>query len=443
MRTFRLLWLLLIIAALPGPARARLQVVIDDPNFQPFPLAIPNLKSLGGGAEGEKLSQQAAEMLRGDLELSDFFKVVPLESYLEDPKTAGITRSTIDFGVWFQVGAEGLIKGGLELSGDTVRLDLRLFEVARGEQSLARKYSGKKSQLSRLIHGFADELIQHLAGERGVFSTRIVCVRKTKGIKQIYVMDTDGRNGRTLTQNASINILPTWSHDGARIFFTSYIAHNPDLWSVPTSGGNPTPVSQHRGLNVGAHASPDGGWIALTLSRDGNSEIYKMRTDGSGLKRLTHSMGIDSSAAWSPDGSRIAFVSSRSGNPHIYLMGADGSGQTRLTFVGTYNQTPEWSPRGGKIAFTARDERNVFDLFVIDTDTRQVKRLTQDQGNNEDPTWAPSGRFLALSSTRDGGPDIFVMNEDGSKQQRISRGAGGFTTPAWSPWTATPFGEKP
>jgi len=438
-----LAWLLLLAATVPGPARARLQVVIDDPNFQPFPLAIPDLKNLGGGAEGEKLARQAAEILRGDLELSDFFKVVPPKSYLEDPRAAGITRSTIDFGAWFQVGAEGLIKGGLELAGDKVRLDLRLFEVARGEQSLASKYSGSRSQLSRLIHRFADDVVKHLTGERGSFSTRIVCVRKSKGIKQIYVMDADGRNGRVLTRNASINILPTWNHDGARIFFTSYIAHNPDLWVIPAAGGKPKAVSQHRGLNVGASASPNGEWIALTLSRDGNSEIYKMRADGSGLKRLTHSMGIDSSAAWSPDGSRIAFVSSRSGNPHIYVMGADGSGQTRLTFVGTYNQTPEWSPLGTKIAFTARDERNVFDLFEIDVDTREVTRLTQDQGNNEDPSWAPSGRFLVFSSTRDGAPAIFLMNEDGSRQRRITRGAGGFTTPVWSPWTTGPFGEKP
>ena len=67
-------------------------------------------------------------------------------------------------------------------------------------------------------------------------------------------------------------------------------------------------------------------------------------------------------------------------------MNADGSNQRRLTFQGDYNQTPDWSPKGDLIAFTARDERAVFDIFTVRVSDGVIQRLTQNQGNNEEPT---------------------------------------------------------
>jgi TolB protein len=113
-------------------------------------------------------------------------------------------------------------------------------------------------------------------------------------------------------------------------------------------------------------------------------------------------------------------------------MPAGGGAASRLTFQGNYNQTPDWSPRGDLIAFTARDERNVFDLFTIALDGAKVTRLTQDQGNNEEPTFAPNGRLIEFTSSRGGGSDLFVMTVDGSKQVQLTHGEK-ISTPAWGP----------
>jgi TolB protein len=112
-------------------------------------------------------------------------------------------------------------------------------------------------------------------------------------------------------------------------------------------------------------------------------------------------------------------------------MNADGSDVRRRTFQGTYNQTPDWSPLGDLIAFTARDERNAFDLFTVSTKTGEVKRLTQDQGNNEEPTFAPNGRLIIFTSTRLGAPHLFVMTTDGSAQLPLPADRGSYATPDW------------
>ena len=73
--------------------------------------------------------------------------------------------------------------------------------------------------------------------------------------------------------------------------------------------------------------------------------------DGSVLRRRPESRGWD----W-----RIMRR-----NPQLYVMSSDGGEPKRITFQGNYNQTPAFSPRGTHVAFTARDERNVFDIFLV------------------------------------------------------------------------------
>jgi TolB protein len=62
--------------------------------------------------------------------------------------------------------------------------------------------------------------------------------------------------------------------------------------------------------------------------------------------------GIDTGGSYSPDGQRIVFESDRGGSQQLYVMNADGSDQRRISFGGGTYATPVWSPRGDQIAFT-------------------------------------------------------------------------------------------
>jgi TolB protein len=115
-------------------------------------------------------------------------------------------------------------------------------------------------------------------------------------------------------------------------------------------------------------------------------------------------------------------------------MPAEGGAAKRLTFQGNYNQTPDWSPRGDLIVFTARDERNVFDIFTVEAATGKIARLTQDQGNNEEPSFSPNGRLIAFTSTRTGTSQLFVMSADGNAQRQMTSGKEPIYTPAWGPF---------
>jgi TolB protein len=75
-----------------------------------------------------------------------------------------------------------------------------------------------------------------------------------------------------------------------------------------------------------------------------------------------------------------------------------------------------------------------FNIHIISPDGGYSQQLTFSQGNNEDPSWAPDGRFLAFSSNRTGRKEIYIMRADGTGQKRITHGEGEKTDPAWSPF---------
>jgi len=228
-------------------------------------------------------------------------------------------------------------------------------------------------------------------------------------------------------------LLPAFSPGGGEIAFTSYLRGNPDLWVVSSGGGRARRVSKQPGLNTGAAWTPSGGSIALTMSYEGNAEIYRINaSEGVIQTKLTINPAIDSSPSYSPDGSQIAFVSNRQGSPQIFIIPSSGGGGNakRVTFQGKYNQTPRWNPRADKplIAFTGRDERGVFDIFILDMKTGKIDRVTQGRGSNLDPAWSPDGRLLAYTSSRGG---IFISNPETRHEVQIWRGSA--SSPSWGP----------
>jgi Tol biopolymer transport system component len=182
--------------------------------------------------------------------------------------------------------------------------------------------------------------------------------------------------------------------------------------------------------------SPDGTRIAFSSDRSNfDSEIYTMDADGGNVTRLTTSAGEDWQPSWSPDGKQIVFASVRTGDWEIYTMDADGGNVTRLTDRPGLDWTPEWSPDGTQIVYARRGAPvelkivdgvaqgeapvDTWDVFLMASDGDSVEQLTDDPGNDIEPTWSPDGKHIAFSSDRSGSQAVYVMDADGSRQEAI------------------------
>ena len=137
---------------------------------------------------------------------------------------------------------------------------------------------------------------------------------------------------------------------------------------------------------------------------------------------------------------KIAFTSTRDGkNLDIYVMDGDGRNQKRLTVNPARDELPAWSPDGKKIAFVSnrnnvnKDHRQI---WVIDADGKNPIRLT-DGLRDVFPDWSPDGKKIVYDThlvpedhhLAPGG--ITVMDADG-KNKRLLKKAGGLH-PTWSP----------
>jgi TolB protein len=417
-------------AARPAAAADRPTLVIGSPAFQPLPIAVA-----GFGGEGDpRAALETTEVVRGDLALSGLFDVLDPKGFLADP-AEGFAPASIKFARWSDVGAEGLVRARVRREGADAVADLHVYEVRGARELLATTVRAPAATSRALGHRIADAIVKVYTGERGAFSTQIAAIRKAKGIFELVLFDADGRNPRVLLSERSILLAPAWRPDGRELLVTSYRSGRPELWAFRLADRDFRRVGQIPNAMGGVY-SPDGTKIAFAATEGGNSDVWVMNADGTGARRLTSDPALDLSPSWSPDGRRIAFVSDRAGSPQIYLMNADGTGVRRLTFQGNYNQTPQWSPRGDLLAFTARDERKVFDLFVVAVDTGKIERITQDQGRtNEDPTWAPNGRLLSFRSDRAGAAQLLVCDPKGDRQTAVAGGAGDLSAPAWGPFS--------
>ena len=135
---------------------------------------------------------------------------------------------------------------------------------------------------------------------------------------------------------------------------------------------------------------------------------------------------------------KIAFTSTRDGNSEIYVMDGDGRNQRRVTVNPTDDGDPAWSPDGTKIAFVSNRNKGYIQIWVIDADGKNPIRLT-DGSVDANPDWSPDGKLIAYDTNRDqNDPDksprvIFVMDSDGQNKRQLVEERGWSTHPSWSP----------
>jgi Tol biopolymer transport system component len=132
------------------------------------------------------------------------------------------------------------------------------------------------------------------------------------------------------------------------------------------------------------------------------------------------------------DGSRIAFESFRHGNPEIYTVDPDGENVRRLTTNLISDEHPDWAPDRSRIAFDRLVGKNL-DIWTIKADGTGDQRVTTDLAPDRNPTWSPDGTMIAFERGSFGSREIFVIKPDGTGERQLTRDNTDDLDPAWSP----------
>jgi len=168
----------------------------------------------------------------------------------------------------------------------------------------------------------------------------------------------------------------------------------------------------------------------------GIKEIFRIDRDGASLLPITSYKSLTLSPSVAPDG-RVAFVTYKGGAPEIWGQRTVNGPQVKLfpltAKVEGHCFCPVWSPDGKRLALVQGDRKGNTDIVVLDVASGKVRRVTDSNCINTDPSWNPGGTQLAFTSDREGSPQIYLMEEDGSNVRRLTREGLYNGSPAWSP----------
>jgi Tol biopolymer transport system component len=214
----------------------------------------------------------------------------------------------------------------------------------------------------------------------------------------IYAMDVDRRVPHRISTGVEEYTSLAASADGRRLVATRSRS-TAGLWRVPIGDGvidasGPTPIPLPTGRGLSPRLGP--GYTIYRAPKAGTDGLWKLPAGGAPIELWN---GVDGRAvggpAIAPGGQRLAFSVRRRGRTQLYVMNADGTDSRRVADELDVRGAPAWSPDGRWLAAAAADRNGEPRVFRIPVDGGAPVLLVKEYST--EPTWAPSGRFLVYT----------------------------------------------
>jgi TolB protein len=139
-------------------------------------------------------------------------------------------------------------------------------------------------------------------------------------------------------------------------------------------------------------------------------------------------------------GTKIAFVSAPvygGETQELYVVDVDGRNLKRLTFLNGKAKNPTWSPDGTQLVFAWENSANTTDpynyLYAIPAEGGKPKLIFGVKGLVVTPRFSPSGSRIALAVSLEGNMEIYTIPAAGGQLKRLTVSAAIELFPAWSP----------
>ena len=142
--------------------------------------------------------------------------------------------------------------------------------------------------------------------------------------------------------------------------------------------------------------------------------------DGENEHTIMESTDPIMSPAWSPDSRRLAYVSFEGNRSSVFIQTLRTGNRIQVSSKPGINGAPAFSPDGRKLVITLGGIDGNLDIYVLDINSRQTRRVTTHRAIDTEGSWSPDGRHIYFTSDRGGGPQIYRVPANGGTPERIT-----------------------
>lgn len=266
------------------------------------------------------------------------------------------------------------------------------------------------------------------AGDAVVYVRNSTDVMTDKVRSRLWIVSSDGKEHRPVTEGESNVASPRWSPDGKRLAYLAKAAKGTQVFVRWMDTGQTARLTNLTESPNELVWSPDGRSLAFSmLVRDADKPFVKMPDKPEGAEWAKPFKLIDT-LVYRSDGKGYL----KDGFYHLFVLPADGGTPRQLT-DGAFNhiERPEWSADSKSLYFSANRNKEWeheplnSDLFQVNLADGSIKRLTDRNGPEANPVVSADGSLLAFVGYDDQGrshhqSDLYVMSRDGTGRKCLT-----------------------
>ncbi len=207
------------------------------------------------------------------------------------------------------------------------------------------------------------------------------------------------------------------------------------IWMVPADGSESASQFTQGESDRHPRFSPDGRQVAFLRTVDEDAQIHLIPIDGGEAHAITEiEQGDLSHFAWLPDGQHL--IVTLTIDPAVEAPAQEEQG----------DDAPQADVKVYSRPLSRRESQGWLDesrrtLWLLDSASGELERLAGDaEWNHNNPTVSPDGRFLAFNVDRSGreydgsfNQDIYLLDLESREERKLSAPDGRVTDPLFSP----------
>lgn len=152
-------------------------------------------------------------------------------------------------------------------------------------------------------------------------------------------------------------------------------------------------------------------------------QLIHADADGERPQALLTSTEPIMSPAWSADRQQVAYVSFEGGRAEVWVQPVYTNERPvprrKVASFPGLNSAPSWAPDGRRLALTLSKDGNP-EIYVLDLDTEQLTQITRHPAIDTTPVWTPDGRSIIFMSDRHGGAQLYRVSDKGGEPHRLT-----------------------